>query len=149
VCILFEIDSVYAIENKNERTKESKIKEVKMEAKKHAFDKRIESIGWALFLVMSGALLIAPEGLVPEGTWLLGMGLIILGSMGIRYLYGIRIDGFWTILGFLALGSGISEFFNLDLPVFPAILVIIGAVIVYKALTGKINLKEENWKCWR
>ncbi len=120
-----------------------------LEAKKNAFDKRIESIGWALFLIMSGALLIAPEGLVPDGTWLLGTGLIILGSMGIRYLYGIRVDGFWTILGFLALGYGISEFFSLNLPVFPAILVIIGAVIVYKVLTGKINWRDDGWKCWR
>ncbi len=120
-----------------------------LEAKKNAFDKRIESIGWALFLIMSGVLLIAPDGLVPDGTWLIGMGLIILGSMGIRYLYGIRIDGFWTILGILALGYGVSEFFSLNLPVFPVLLVIIGMVIVYKAFIGKTNSRDNFWECWR
>ncbi len=120
-----------------------------IEAKKIAFDKRIESIGWALFLIMSGALLIAPDKLVPDGTWLIGTGLIILGSMGIRYIYGIRVDGFWTIMGTLALGYGISEFFSLNLPVFPVLLVVFGAVIVYKAFTGKIDSKGDFWKCWR
>jgi hypothetical protein len=129
--------------------KSQKLKEAKMKTQKRKLDQRIESFGWALFLVMSGILLIAPEDFAPEGTWLLGTGLIILGSMGIRYLYGIRVDGFWTILGILAFGYGISEFFSLDLPVFPALLVVIGAVIVYKALTGKINLQDNGWKCWR
>jgi hypothetical protein len=117
--------------------------------KKRKLDKQIESIGWALFLVMSGVLLIAPEGFAPDGSWLLGTGLIILGSMGIRFLYGIRVDGFWTVLGILALGYGISEFFGLNLPLFPVLLVIIGVVIVYKAFFGKIEHKDDFWKfCW-
>jgi hypothetical protein len=120
-----------------------------IKAEKRKLDQRIESIGWAFFLVISGALLIAPEGLVPDGTWLLGTGLIILGSMGIRYLYRIRVDGFWTVLGILALGYGISEFFGLNLPIFPVLLVIIGVVIVYKALFGKTESHDDFWKfCW-
>jgi uncharacterized membrane protein len=120
-----------------------------VEAQKAAFDKRIESFGWALFLIMSGVLLLAPDKLVPEGTWLIGVGLIILGSMGVRYLYGIKVEGFWTILGILALGFGVSEFFNLDLPVFPALLVVMGVVIVYKAFFGKKGSHDDSWKCWK
>lgn len=117
-----------------------------LEAKKRKLDKRIESIGWALFLIWSGALLIAPDRLVPEGLWLIGTGLIIIVSMGIRYLYGIRVDGFWTILGLLALGFGISEFFSLGLPVFPVLLIVVGAVILYKTFLGKIDHKDDFWK---
>lgn len=118
-------------------------------AKKRKLDRLIESIGWALFLIWSGALLIAPDGLVPEGSWLIGTGLIIIVSMGIRYLYGIRVDGFWTVLGFLALSFGISEFFRLDLPVFPVLLIIAGVVIIYNVFFRKIDPKKDFWDyCW-
>ncbi len=117
-----------------------------MKTQKRKLDQRIESVGWALFLIWSGALLIAPDALVPDGSWLIGTGLIIIVSMGIRYLLGIRVDGFWTVLGFLALGYGISEFFSLNLPVFPVLLIIVGAVIVYKAFLGKIEHEEDFWK---
>lgn len=121
-----------------------------VKAKKRKLDQRIESIGWAVFLIWSGALLIAPEGLFPEGSWLIGTGTIIIVSMGIRYLYGIRVDGFWTILGFLALGFGISEFFRLNLPVFPVLLIIVGVVILYNVFFGKVDHNEDFWKyCWK
>jgi hypothetical protein len=121
-----------------------------LKAKKRRLNQRIESIGWALFLIWSGALLIAPETYVPEGAWLVGIGLIIIVSMGIRYLHGIKVEGFWTLLGFLALGLGIGEFFSLNLPVLPALLIMVGVVIVYKAFFGKISHKEDFWKyCWK
>lgn len=120
-----------------------------MKTQKRKLNQRIESIGWALFLIWSGALLIAPDGLFPEGAWLIGTGLIIIVSMGIRYLYAIKIDGFWTVLGFLALGYGISESFGLNLPVLPALLIVVGVVIVYKAFVGKLDRDEDFWKfCW-
>ena len=140
-----------AIQN-NQLTKD--IKE-----QKRKLDQRIESIGWALFFIWSGVLLIAPDGYFPEGSWLIGTGLIIVVSMGIRYLYGIKIDGFWMVLGLLALSFGISRFFRLNLSVFPVFLIIIGVVIVYIALFRKIDYKKYFWghrwnrkvfwgKCW-
>lgn len=120
-----------------------------LKAQKRRLDKRIESMGWALFLIWSGALLIAPDELVPEGLWLMGTGFIIIASMGIRYLYGIRIDGFWTVLGFLALGFGIGEFLRLDVPVFPLLLIIVGGIIAYNVFFRKTGRKRYFWKsCW-
>ncbi len=113
--------------------------------KKRKLDRMIESMGWALFLIWSGALWIAPDETVPEGLWLIGTGLIILGSMGIRYLYGIKVNGFWTILGFLALGFGISEFFDLNLPVFPVLLIIVGLVIGYNVFFRRTGSTKEFW----
>jgi hypothetical protein len=117
-----------------------------IKARKRKLDQQIESAGWALFLIWSGALLVAPDGLVPGGSWLIGTGLIIIASMGIRYLYGIRVEGFWTVLGFLALSFGISEYFRLDLPVFPVIFIIIGVVIVYYVFLGKSDHNVGFWK---
>ena len=104
---------------------------------KKALDQRLDAIGWGLFLIMIGGLWLAPDGMVPEGTWLIGTGVIILGMMCIRYLNGIKVNGFWFVVGLIALGFGISDVFGLDVPVFPILLIIIGANIVLKPLLKK------------
>jgi hypothetical protein len=101
---------------------------------KRVLDKRLESLGWGLFLVMIGCLWLMPEGSVPEGTWLVGTGIIILGFAAIRYFNDITVSGFWTALGVVALGFGIGDVLGLDIPVVPILLVIIGASILLKPL---------------
>jgi len=108
-----------------------------MKAQKKALDKRLDSIGWGLFLVMIGGLWLAPEGMFPEGTWLIGTGLIIIVLTGIRSLYGIKVSGFWFVLGVIALAFGISDVFGLNIPVFPILIIIIGISIVFKPLFKK------------
>ena len=74
---------------------------------KDTLDKRLDAIGWALFFIMIGGLWLAPEGMLPEGTWLIGTGVIILGMTWIRRMNGLIISGFWVFMGILALGTGI------------------------------------------
>lgn len=104
---------------------------------KRALDKRLESIAWGLFLIMLGGLWLIPEERVPEGMWLIGVGLIMLGLNLARYLNGIRASGFTIVLGILALGSGISDVAGIDLPVLPILIILVGANILYKALMRK------------
>ena len=105
--------------------------------KKIALDKRLEAIGWALFLIMIGGLWLAPEGVVPKGSWLIGTGVIILGLMVVRYLYGIKVNGFWLVLGIIALAFGVSSVFGINIPVLPILIIIIGLNIVLKPLLRK------------
>ena len=105
--------------------------------KKDAFDKRLDAIGWALFLIMIGGLWLAPEGSVPKGTWLIGTGGIILGLMVVRYLNGIKVSGFWFVLGIVALAFGISSVFGINIPVLPILIIIIGLNIALKPLLQK------------
>lgn len=105
--------------------------------KKKALDQRLDALGWGLFLIMIGGLWLAPEGMIPEGTWLIGTGVIILGLMLIRYVNGIDVNAFWLIVGVIALGFGISDVFGLDLPVLPILLIIIGVHILLKPLLKK------------
>ena len=86
---------------------------------------------------MIGGLWLAPEELVPEGTWLIGTGIIILGMMAIRYVNDIKVNVFWLVVGVVALGFGVSEVFGLDVPVFPILLIIIGVSIIMKPLMRK------------
>ena len=101
---------------------------------RHALDKRLESLGWGLFLIMIGGLWLMPDDSLPEGTGLIGTGLIILGLAAVRYVNDIQVSRFWTSLGVIALGVGTGEVLGLDIPVVPILLIIIGAAILLKPL---------------
>jgi len=107
------------------------------ETKKTDLDKQLDTIGWALFLIMIGGLWLAPEGAVPEGAWLIGTGAIILGLTWIRHINGLGINGFWMVMGILALGTGLSAVFGLTIPVFPILLIIIGLSVILKPIFKK------------
>ncbi len=108
-----------------------------LESQKKALDKRLDAIGWGLFLIMIGCLWLIPDERVPNGTWLIGTGLIILGLMAVRYLYGVKISGFWFFLGIVALVFGISDFFGLNLPLLPILIILVGLGIIIKPLVKK------------
>jgi hypothetical protein len=107
------------------------------EVQKSILNKRLESIGWGLCLIMIGGIWLVPDARVPKGSWLIGAGLIMLGLNAARYLSGIKMSGFTVILGILALGFGISDFFGVDLPLFPILIILIGANIILKPLIEK------------
>lgn len=93
---------------------------------------RLEEIGWGIFLLMIGALWLVPDATVPQGTWVVGAGLIMIGVNVVRHVNGIRMNTFSTILGVLALMAGIGDILGLRLPLFPIVLVLIGALILFK-----------------
>jgi len=105
--------------------------------KKRALNARIDAIGWALFFIMIGALFLLPEGTVPQTTWLLGAGLIMLGENVFRRLKGIRMEGCTLVLGIIALTFGIGGFIGIGLPVFPILLILLGASIILGPLFRK------------
>ena len=75
-------------------------------ATKVNLNKRLEDIGWGFFLLLIGTLLLLPGEFVPQGAWLIGAGLIMLGLNGIRYLNDISVSHFTVFLGFVAILSG-------------------------------------------
>jgi hypothetical protein len=107
------------------------------DAFKDALNKRLDTIGWGLFLLMLGGLWLAPEGMVPEGAWLVGTGLILLALSAVRYLNGIEVSWFWVGLSVLALGAGIGEMVGLSLPVFPILLIIAGAATLFRVFFSR------------
>jgi hypothetical protein len=97
-------------------------------------DRRLERFGWGLFLVMIGGLAVVPDRWVPEGAWLVGTGLIMLGLNAVRYVNGIAVSGFTLVLGLIALASGLSDVAGVDLPVIPIVVIAIGAHIISKVM---------------
>ncbi len=108
-----------------------------MSEQKKELDRRLDSIGWGLFLVMIGCLWLVPEETFPDGTWLIGAGAIILVLMGVRILYEIKLNGIWLVIGVIALAFGISSVSGIDIPVFPILIILFGASIIVNILFKK------------
>lgn len=100
------------------------------EDERKAVDKRLENIGWALFLIMIGCLALVPGDLVPEGTWLLGTGLIMLGLNVARRMKGLAMSGFTLFLGTIAVLIGIGDMFGIDMPLIPILIILVGLNII-------------------
>jgi hypothetical protein len=111
-----------------------------MENEKAILNKRLETSAWGLFLVMAGGLWLVPENQIPQGVWSIGVGLIMLGLNVVRYYYKIRMSGFTTILGILALLVGIGELIFKTSLGFEFFLIIIGAYLILKPWFDKRQL---------
>jgi hypothetical protein len=108
---------------------------------KQALNKRYETIGWGLFLIMIGGLWLVPDERIPEGTWLIGAGVIMLGLNLARLLSGIKMSGGTIVLGLIALGSGLADVFGADLPVFAILLIVVGLGILLKPVMEKAGIR--------
>jgi hypothetical protein len=102
------------------------------DARKQALNKQLETVSWGLFLIMLGGFALLPA--VPSGTWLIGVGIIMLGLNAVRLVAGIRASWFTVILGTIALLSGISEVLGVDIPVGPLLIILIGLAIIVRSL---------------
>ena len=109
-------------------------------SEKAILNKRLETIGWGLFLIMLGGFALVPQELVPKGLWSIGVGVIMLGLNITRYFFKIKMSGFTTFLGIISLLSGVTQLLgmhNLDAPI---LLVILGAYLIVKPWFEKRKL---------
>ena len=104
------------------------------EISKTDLNKRLEDSGWGFFLLMMGTLLLLPSELVPQGVWLIGAGLIMLGLNFVRSINGISPSRFTVGLGIVSLLLGLASFFGLQPPLFAIFLALIGLSIIVKSL---------------
>jgi len=120
----------------NEQTKV----EIAVDPEKAAMNKRFESIGWGLFLIMLGGFMFIPDTTVSKGFWSIGIGLIFLGLNAVRYRNGIRMSGFTTFLGILSLLGGIVQLLGWKSMDGAFFLIILGAYLILKPWFEKRQL---------
>ena len=99
---------------------------------KATLNKRFETVGWGFFLVMLGGFMLIPETSVSKGFWSIGIGVIFLGLNAARYMNGIRMSGFTTFLGILALIGGIVQLLGWKSMDGAFFLIILGAYLILK-----------------
>ena len=99
---------------------------------KVALNKRLETIGWGCFLIMLGGFTYVPQEIVANGVWSIGVGVIMLGLNVARYFYKIKLSDFTTVLGVVALISGITQLLGLHTLGGGVLLIILGADLILK-----------------
>ncbi len=106
--------------------------ETNVDPEKAALNKRLESMGWGLFFIMLGGFMFIPETTVSKGFWSIGLGVIFLGLNAARYFNGIRMSGFTTFLGILAVLGGIVQLLGWKSMDGAFFLIILGAYLILK-----------------
>ena len=114
--------------------------EIVINPEKAAMNKRLESVGWGLFLIMLGGFMFIPDTTVSKGLWSIGIGLIFLGLNAARYFNGIRMSGFTTFLGILSLIGGIVQLLGWKSMDGAFFLIILGAYLILKPYFEKRQL---------
>ncbi|MCK4694459.1 MAG: hypothetical protein KAT74_01790 [Candidatus Cloacimonetes bacterium] len=116
-------------ENERDIEKQEKIK----------ISERFNNMGWGLFIVMIGIIWLVPDELIPDGTFLIGVGVILLGMSLVKHLSGLRSYGAMIFLGILALAFGLGDLLGIDVPLIPILLVIWGLSIIFNLFKKKHN----------
>lgn len=117
---------------KEEQTSQQEAIKPTQDSEKAALNKKLESIGWGLFLIMLGGFALVPSNTIPKGVWSIGVGVIMLGLNLARYSYHIKMSGFTTVLGILALLGGVAEFVGFTSLNGAFLLIILGAYLILK-----------------
>ena len=102
--------------------------------RKNVLNDRMEDFGWGVLLLAIGSIWLVPEKQVPQGSWLIAAGLIMLGLNAARYFMGIGMSSFSLILGAMALIAGLGAFFGMKLPLLAIALIVIGISMLLKSL---------------
>jgi hypothetical protein len=100
---------------------------VASESTGQAVERRLDAIGWGLLFLLTGTLLLL---VVPEGTWLAGVGAILLGVSAAKALLGAKASWFIVVLGAVALVTGIGQMAGIDVPGLPLLLILCGVVLI-------------------
>ncbi len=110
---------------------------VSEEAKKVALNSRLENLGWGALPIAIGTIWLVPEKLIPQGTLLIAVGVIMFGLNAARYFNGIAMNCFSLGVGILALVAGVGESLGYKLPLFAIALIVIGVAILFRPLFEK------------
>jgi hypothetical protein len=121
-------------------TTEEKRPEPVQDPNKAALNKRMETIAWGCFLILLGGFMFVPDAMVNKGLWSIGVGVIMLGLNAARYLNNIRMSGFTTFLGILALLGGIGEFLGVTSLEGALFFIILGSYLLLKPWFEKRQL---------
>jgi apolipoprotein N-acyltransferase len=94
---------------------------------------RLDVLGWGSFFLMTGILMLFPS--LPEGTWLVGLGVLLLGLAAVRVALGLAFEWFGVILGTGALLAGFGTIAGIYIPVFALFLVACGLALIASVLS--------------
>ena len=111
-----------------------------MDDTSRSLNRRYEVAAWGVFFIWLGVTSLFPFA---NGAGTLGIGVILLGLNVVRYLNHVPISNFTVSLGILAIVLGAFDMMRaifrlpLELPVFPILLIVLGAVLLWRELSRR------------
>jgi len=97
---------------------------------RHDRASKYDAAGWALFFIWVGIAWLAEVSLA---VGLLGVAAITLGMQAIRKIYGVRVEGFWVLVGLGFAVAGFWQWVDVEKPLAPIVLIAIGiALLVWR-----------------
>lgn len=105
---------------------------VTIDPEKAALNKRMETVAWAVFLIMLGGFMFVPQEIVRGGWWSIGVGLIMLGLNAARYFNGLKMSGFTTFLGTISVIGGVLDLVGMAGVNGAVLLIVLGAYLLLK-----------------
>ena len=139
---------VTAVTGKGETT-QAEPPAIIQDPEKVALNKRLVLIGWGFFLILLVVFIVASIFVSQDlghnvfwqlGVWSIGVGVILLGLNLTRYFYKIKMSGFTTILGILALTSGVAQLFGLVAYEWIFLLILLAAYLILRPWLNKMQL---------
>jgi hypothetical protein len=100
--------------------------------RRDSLDKRLALLFWPLLSILLGIVWLLPGERVPDGTLLVGTGVILLALNVVRLLNGIPVRVLASVLGALALAAGLAEYAGARLPLVSLTLIVVGASIAFE-----------------
>ena len=107
---------------------------------KAALNRRLEAIGWGLFLIMLGGFILVPHEVAHKGLWSIGVGIIMLGLNATRYLLKIKMSGFTTFLGIVSLIGGVLQLLGMHQLEGAILFIVLGTFLIVKPWLEKRQL---------
>ena len=80
-------------------------------------------VSWSLFFIWVGFAWLMSFSL---GWILLGIGILLLAMQGAHRVSNVKVDGFWVITGLAFLMGGLLEFWGVEMPLLPLVLIAAG-----------------------
>ncbi len=96
--------------------------------------KKIEAISGSLFLLWIGIAWLMSLG---PNIGSIGIGVIILGAQATKKYFGLKLEGFWLVVGAFFVVSGLGILSGVNIPLIPIILIVLGGKFLYSALKEK------------
>ena len=98
---------------------------------------KLIKLSWALFFILiGGSWILEDTGAISNSQeWAfiyMGSGGILLLLNGLRIIWNIKISRFTTGLGALGLFFGITKYYNLNIPVWASLILIIGVFMLFE-----------------
>lgn len=109
----------------------------KVKRRRDPVEKRYSDIGWAIFLILAGSVIMLPHALVPEGFLWIAAGVIMLGYRSAVVAKGIDASIALVFAGVAFVAIGISDFIDFDIDVFPLLLIVGGVVLLGRAMSSQ------------